>query len=195
MIFAYEPDYILMMRFVLENIGECPQTVVSPDLPDPYWDEGIWLVLNLTIEKAFIKTYVGKRFVNEFGAPTNNAPVDEEDYLHKNELSSALLSLEQLELKFNMKKGGAKLCLLNIKVFDVFDYRLNTKLCNDYRKVLGSCVKEKLRVEEEGTTIVDFDKFVAETLDDFDVDLEENDTQPSEDEENDVDGQKRKKKS
>jgi len=171
-LFAYEPDYELLMKLVMENIGESPQTVVSENLPDPYWDQTVWLIVEVKAEQALVKTYNGTRksLEEKFIGPAEDYL---KDFMHKNPQSLAMLTLKDINFKMNMKKCGNKLMLLNVKEFDLYDMRYKTKIGRPYRKILGSYIAKKFRFEDDTTSYADADTFQPENVEDFDINLEE----------------------
>jgi hypothetical protein len=172
--FAYEREFELLMKIAMENTAECPQTCVSQDLPDPYTDQTIWLIIDININNAILKAFLGEResIFTKFAKEYDTRFAD--DFTKKNPSSLAMLTLQYINFNMKMRKGGSKLMVLNVKNFDIYDIRYKTKLALAYRKIFNSNIATTFKFDDDTTTSIEGGTFSPENYDDFeDIPLEE----------------------
>lgn len=172
-LFSYEPDFNLIMHFFMDNLGESPTVVDSIDPPDPYTDETLWCVLHLRVKKSLLKLFMNDRFkILEMCQRIGIMP-DRKDFILKNDSALALIEMHNIFYRLHLKKGGGNIMLLDIENFDVYDFRNNSKLCADLKKIISPNVFNVFgRFEEGDTTMQKTDLFQNQDVENDDTSLD-----------------------
>ena len=63
--FAYEPDFNVLMHFFMDNLGESGTTVLSSAPPDPPNNSAIWVAVDVAVSKVMLKLFKWETFRSE----------------------------------------------------------------------------------------------------------------------------------
>lgn len=184
--FSYEPDFNLLMHFIMDNIGESA-TIVQPKIPaPPYWDTNIGMIVNVNVNKSLIKFYTMNRDDTiKYLRNHRRVMSEKNEVTSKNVSSFALIELHKIKFQMFMKNGGGNIMVVDISKFDLHDFRSKSILDSKLKKIISSFAyeKAKARGEKPDTTALNI-VFDEEESDDGDFEIElddskEEDKQPA----------------
>ncbi|CAD8180234.1 unnamed protein product [Paramecium pentaurelia] len=173
-IYAYDLDYCTICKFFMDNLGEQPQTIKGDLSGYSEFNENIWMVLDININKAIAKFFKGTRedCRNHYLAKGIQQDQLDKNLLYKNPASIAIAKLQTLNYQFMMRENGGKFMRLSVQQLTLSDFRKSSTMKHS-KEILFSLIGDQFKGDEDqsmsDTKQEEFNKIQANLVDDLDV--------------------------